>query len=280
MTSIGLITTGECEHRALPESLQRVFADARVEFVRPFHQPILSITSNYLSYPGPTIGGTKVDSLIDSIISTLDSRNAPDFIFAIDDLELPNVGTPHHVTQLVSDAARRNLALRPRTHREVAQLRERCSFHLLCPMLEAYFFGEAAALERAGSRRVPILAPLQSLEAFESRDERFLAYSDIPGRRAHKWRRPDRARHPKRYLCFLVDPTDEQWSEYKESVGGCRALATLDWAQVFRYQPPGIAFAHALFEDLADALGVPNPFPGESHPLTCPKPGGLLRNLA
>jgi hypothetical protein len=276
MTRIGLITTGECEHRGLPASLRRVFAGVDVE-LEPLLRPVPSITSNYLSYPGPTTGGTKVDKLVESIMSTLESRGSSDFIFAIDDLELPNLETPHHVTRLVSDAFRRCLGTP--THRELERLRKRCSFHLLCPMLETYFFGEPAALERAGATRPPILDPSRHLEDFKSDDEQFLAYPDVAGHLRHPWRRPDRRRHPKGYLSFLVDPTDEGQPTYKETVGGCRALATLDWAQVFRYSPPGIVFAHALFEDLADALGVPNPFPGASHPLTRPKPGGMLRNL-
>lgn len=77
-----------------------------------------------------------------------------------------------------------------------------------------------------------------------------------------------------------IDPGDRALVTYRETVGGCRALATLDWDQVFRHTPPGIAFAHALFEDLADALAVPNPFPGTSHPLTRRLAGGVLRNLA
>jgi hypothetical protein len=81
-------------------------------------------------------------------------------------------------------------------------------------------------------------------------------------------------------VSFLVDPTDEERASYRESVGGCRALASLDWAQVFRHQPPGIAFAHSLFEDLAAVLGVPNPFPGACHPLTARRPAGTLRNVA
>jgi hypothetical protein len=277
MKRIGLITTGECEHRALPASLRSAFSAVNVEFEASL-LPVPSITSNYLSYPGPATGGTKVDKLVASILSTLERRDAPDFVFTIDDLELPNVETPDHVTRLVSDAFRR--ALGTPTHRELERLGARCSFHLLCPMLETYFFGEPAALVRAGSTRSPILDPSRHLEDFRSDDEQFLAYPDVPGHRAHPWRRPDRHRHPKRYLCFLVDPADEMRTVYKESIGGCRALASLDWAQVFRYAPPGIAFAHALFEDLADALDVPNPFPGTSHPLTRPKPGGLLRNLA
>lgn len=275
MTSIGLITTGECEHRALPDSLRRVFAGVDVELLQPFARPVPSITSSYLSYPGPTSGGTKVDRFVASVISTLESRNSPDFIVAIDDLEPPNVATPHHVTQLVSDAVRRHLGTP--THRVLARLRERCSFHLLSPMVEAYFFGEDAALERAGATRRAILSGVRHLEEFESADLFFVRPSDV---REHPWRRPQRQWHPKRYLSFLVDPDDEGRAVYQETVGGCRALATLDWGQVFRYSPPGIAFAHALFEDLADVLGVPTPFPGTSHPLTRPRPGGTLRNLA
>jgi hypothetical protein len=62
-------------------------------------------------------------------------------------------------------------------------------------------------------------------------------------------------------------------------IDGCRALATLDWEQVFRHPPPGVAFAHSLFADLADALGEGNPFPGDSHRLTARRSGGTLRNV-
>ncbi|HEX3473820.1 MAG TPA: hypothetical protein VHT91_02200 [Kofleriaceae bacterium] len=87
------------------------------------------------------------------------------------------------------------------------------------------------------------------------------------------------SRHPKRYLKFLIDPDDAGRAAYKESRDGVQALQTLDWAQVFAYEPPGIAFAHALFDDLADALGVENPFPGTCHPLTTRRSGGTLRNV-
>jgi hypothetical protein len=49
---------------------------------------------------------------------------------------------------------------------------------------------------------------------------------------------------------------------------------------VFRYQPAGIAFAHALFDDVADVLGVANPFAGTPHQLTAKRPNGTLRNIA
>lgn len=209
-------------------------------------------------------------------MATLERRDAPDFVFAVDDLELANVATAHHVTQLVADAFRRKLGNTP-THNQLTRIRERCSFHLLCPMLEAYFFGETAALQRAGAMRAAILHPCH-LEDFLAAEITFLTPSDV---REHAWRRPDRGRHPKRYLTFrLVDPDDDGRTVYKESRDGVRALATLDWGQVFQFQPPGLAFAYSLFDDLADALGVTNPFPGACHALTMRRPVGTLRNIA
>jgi hypothetical protein len=56
-------------------------------------------------------------------------------------------------------------------------------------------------------------------------------------------------------------------------------LATLDWPQVLAYQPTGITFARSLFDDLADALDIASPFPGDCHPLTARRANGVLRNL-
>jgi hypothetical protein len=145
-------------------------------------------------------------------------------------------------------------------------------------MVEAYFFGEPAALARAGARRPAILNPSHHLEDFSADgDMELVSAGEVRG---HEWRTPDRFWHPKRYLKFLIDPDDAKVTSYKESRDGVRALSTLAWAQVFAYQPPGIAFAHSLFDDLADALGVDNPFPGACHPLTARRSGATLRNLA
>jgi hypothetical protein len=72
MPSIGLITTGECEHRALGASLQRAFEGAELVLLQPFQRPAPSITSNYLGYPGPASGGTQVDRLVASMMATLE----------------------------------------------------------------------------------------------------------------------------------------------------------------------------------------------------------------
>lgn len=213
MPRVALITTGECEHRALGTSLRRAFGD-ELEIYSPFRRPVPSITSNYLSYPAPP-GSTQTDKLVQSALATLEERGGPDFVFIVDDLELPNVATPHHVTQLVSEAFGR--ALGTATHRQVHRVQTRVSFHLLCPMLGAYFFGEATALKRAGAVREAVLQPERHLEDFEAIEPQFLTPTDV---REHPWRRPERHRHPKRYLSYLVDPEDEEATTYKETSGG------------------------------------------------------------
>jgi hypothetical protein len=77
----------------------------------------------------------------------------PDLVIGVDDVELVNAAHPDVVVQVPRDAVRSHVeqtwsgAARDRVY---ARLRDHCSFHLLKPMVEAYFFGEPAALERAG----------------------------------------------------------------------------------------------------------------------------------
>lgn len=272
---IGLIATGECEQRGLASSLERVFAESDVEFELCFKRPVNSFTSSRLVYPPVgKKGPNSIDDFVDSIAASIMGRGAPDFVFAIDDLELANVATPQHVTALVRDAV--VASPRRKTHAEEARFRERCSVHFLCPMVEAYFFGEPEALTRAGATREAILEQGRHLEALRVNELTYLTPSDIAD---HSWRAANRADHPKRYLSFLNDPEDKGERKYREVRQGRDALASLDWAQVFAHQPPGLAFALSLFDDLADAIGVPSPFPGRCHELTQRRAGGVLRNL-
>ncbi len=220
--------------------------------------PADSITSGFVSYPAPPrpVGvKTVAERLVDRMAAAFESRDRPAFVFAVDDLELDNTATPGNVTGVVRDAVHGVLG-ESRTHAHVAWFRDRCSFHLLCPMLEGYFYGEPAALVRAGARRNAVLSEHQ-LENFQSGDVDYLTPANEP---RHAWRSADHARHPKRYLRFLAQ------ENYRETRGGKDALAQLDWHQVFAHKPPGLAFARSLFDDLADALAVPCPFQGAAHP--------------
>jgi hypothetical protein len=75
------------------------------------------------------------------------------------------------------------------------RLREHCSFHLMCPMLEACFYGETAALQRAGARRPAKVDALHiDVEDFTTADAEFLSASD--GKTY--WAKPLCQKHPKR----------------------------------------------------------------------------------
>jgi hypothetical protein len=157
------------------------------------------------------------------------------------------------------------------------QLRERASFHLFSPLVEAYFFGEPEALARAGADKAPSLFdPSHSdVEAFVVDDPRFLA----PGSVKAAWSKSDRARHPKRYVQYLCDPTGEGAAPYRETHEGAAALRTLAWDQVLAAQG-FVRHARAVFSDIAEAAGLAqSPFPGEEAALTARRDDGLLRNI-
>lgn len=102
-----------------------------------------------------------------------------DFACVIEDLELKNDHQPSLVIQIFREAVRRYLDTYPwptaRSRNEAfTRVRERCSFHLLRPMTEAYFFGEPAALRRAGALQPPQLPAGLDLEQFRTADQAFL----------------------------------------------------------------------------------------------------------
>jgi hypothetical protein len=142
--------------------------------------------------------------------------------------------------------------------------------------VEAYFFGEPTALSRAGAKRPSTVdAKTHDLEDFVTEEAEFLA---VPDGVKH-WAKPDRKKHPKRYLQYLIDPEGANEKSYREAEGGMRALRELDWPEVLSVEAH-TQLARSLFSDLADALGMGNPFPGPCHPLTSnPGAGRVLRNL-
>ena len=284
---VTLITTGVCEERALALSLQRFFPSAEFTVLRRD-----GFTSAALG-PAPAVGGpdrSNLEKLVAEMIALIEpgQRGAPaDWVFAVDDLELCNATQPTRVVAHLASAVRAHLANTPwptlrSQQRATERARERCSFHLLAPMLEAYFFGEPAALVRAGAVRAPIVQhPAGDLEQFTATDAAYLGRATDP---EVVWAKPtaaERTRHPKHYTQFLCDPAiagTPRRSYYRETKAGAFALASLDWSQVLTH-PSATQFAHAFMADLADALGVACPFAGVPHPLTAPGKLGVLRNI-
>lgn len=168
-------------------------------------------------------------------------------------------------------------------------LRERCSFHLFRPMPEALFFGAPQGVQSAAGPHIA-LPPVHfdrfvtDIEAFVTNDPGYLAPPDNwkpeGALRSAPWAKANRARHPKHYVEYLLDPTGTARRAYKEKEHGARALSALCWKDVV--SPPNHAqMVRALLDDLADMAGTPLPWLGAHamHPLTCRKPKGRLRNL-
>jgi len=159
-----LITPGICEERGLASSLKRTFPDAGFTSIR-----LDGFTSEALK-PEPELGGdpaTNLEKLAAELVAAVEpgERGKPaDLVFLIDDLELKNSHQPQVAIHHMREAVRAHLERHPwRTERSrqraVERIRERCSFHLLSPMLEAYFFGEPAGLRRAEAIREAIPSP-------------------------------------------------------------------------------------------------------------------------
>lgn len=302
MARVALITTGAMEHAALPRSLARMFPEH--EFVA--HPRIDGFTSaplppDYaaLRVRRPLLNIEKfANTLIGQIAGGRRDEPRPDFVIGIEDMELCNAASPSNITTALRDAVAHNLehwADGPRRARLQAELRNRCSFHLMAPMTEAYFFADAAALHRATAPQPnqPCCfdATACDVEQFRVADPIYLDTPTVPkaDRGRYDWRCEDRQGHPKRYLEYLTDPRLDGRARYRETTQGVDALATLDWpAIVCGARSPAVArFARSLMADLVDMLGTPQEWPelGElanedCHELTWPPPrASLLRNL-
>jgi hypothetical protein len=273
-TCIRLFVTGSCEHKALHVSLRSLFADYPVEFEREF-SPEWSFTSARLP---AYLRGEKsraarlVAALVADVDPSLSDREVPDLLIAIDDLELCNVDQAQHVVAYFRAAVdehvqQRSWSASDRT-RALSRVRERCSLHFLKPMLESYFFGERAALTRAGAIRPSLFDPVtHDVESF------IVADTDYQNCELGECasRTPERMMHPKRYLRHLTDHA------YQETRGGADALAGLAWSAVLA-NGAHARFARSLIADIAAQLDVPNPCEGGCAPETDLKARGLLRN--
>jgi hypothetical protein len=193
----------------------------------------------------------------------------PDLVIGIDDLELANAAQADRVVAWVRRAVREEVVRRypdaasqPEANRTREALRQRCSFHLLAPMIETYFFGEAEALLRAGvATEVAVHRIGADVEDFETDDPDFLPMAVL--RNVEKqslgaaWSYWREERHPKNYLAYLTARSGGLYRETGRGTGGVPALETLDWSGVTAAD--ATLFARALFEDLCVALDVACP---------------------
>jgi hypothetical protein len=275
------------EHRALGHALARVFPDHTFVPLPP-ERHLDGFTSRDVA-PLATAPSGPVPTSLDELAAELVNAILPgrrgqkiDFAYVVEDLELCNQHQPELVLRLFRDTVDRYIRQTwpQQSDRISAQVRERCSFHLFRPMPEAYFFGDAAALQRARVARPHQLPSDLDLEQFRTIDPEFLA---LPAGTSQIADMPDREFHPKCYLRYLCDPTlTNKRNRYRETDNGVAALRSLDWSDVLG-PSPHCPFLHALLDDLAEALNSPLPFVNSAHAdprVRFPGPKGrILRNL-
>jgi hypothetical protein len=281
MTRVALIVTGDVEYGALHASLQRAFPSLTFEqHASPPGRPMNGFTSSRIPASAPVLERTarsgevmlsEFARLIDQLILAVHpGRNGDpyDHAILIDDLELVNADQPERVIAWVREAVPRRIDAQwpsqaKRDHvRDL--VRDRCSFHLLCPMVESLFFGEPAALDRAGrvtGRASQFDANVCDIEAFEVTDGAYetVAVPAVAGKASKgDWRRsPElRKRHPKKYLQYLGDASLDGNTRYAETTTGAAALATLDWTAVLQ-NATSARYARSLIADIAAMTRVP-----------------------
>jgi len=279
MKRVQLVVTGRCEELALHTSLKPLFPE--LEWLRPVK--VESLTSAPPRAPIPSELMTTVGQLAHQLMLLADGDDEC-LVLGVDDLELHN--EPPHVVTAVREAITRGLNhpdianSAQRRDRIAARVQARCSFHLLLPLVEAYFFADVPALTRAGAQRVSrVDASSVDVEQFRVVDEAFTAPPDSSDK--DDWRRggAERHKHPKRYLKFLTSDPEGSWT-YRESHHGKRALEGLAWPRVIEH-PTFVSGVRALINDVADFAEVPRQ-PGEELPETSlgtQRYSRVLRNL-
>lgn len=266
---IKLIVTGDSEKKSLHKSLQNCFPThtANGDLV-VWDVPRKAIhggsTSHRLSADSPPLASmTKlVDEMFaETIASKKPKGSPPDFVIVIDDVELGNVGQEAVVVQAFLAAVNAKLALLQAEHSAShfkwiqTRVQECCSFHLLCPMVEAYFFADPATLISEGvtTNNHPLLAHPTDVEQFDASPDPhpdWLAIcraKDKEQKIIHPWW--ETSRHPKHYLTHLL--TISAAPAYHETTLGARMIEATNWAAVAKTSTDSPIIS-ALLEDIWD----------------------------
>ena len=291
---VQFIFTGETELVAFVPSLERALGTTAREV--EFRQPLRVNGTTTARLPiGSAVAVATMKKLARKMLAaaTIQKKRVrlPDLVIALDDLELANLDQANvvldHLRLAVEEVIReKSVSDQPAARQAFAN---KCSFHLLCPMIESYFFGDRLALAQVG---IPTDFTLDlcdtDVERFETEESE--AWSRLVDSRnkeksAQGWSWWNEARHPKHYIDFLSRDVNPEFA-YVETTHGVAALRGLNWREVFETGGPA-CFARSLFEDLLWGLDLAPPsFPSSSGDLpTDPYRrgwtigSGVLRNL-
>lgn len=303
---VAVLTTGVMELAALHLALSRRFPQA--EFVpqaAAAGRPYDSFTSGALPAP-PTKAHTAAVRIAQAAAQLADDASVH-LVLILDDLELDHVHKPGEVIRAVRQAFLEHLGMFAGRSGILAgdvedlrrALREKVSFHLAAPMIEAWLFADPHGPARAGvpAHRLPVARCDTDPEMFCFVDPAYVAdqgaecdrWFGLSEERRKKhpplWLKPNVGRlrccHPKAAMAWLCrDPNADTCTSYRETGSGKDALEKLDWDAVLA-APRRCLWLRALHNDLACALGAPPSF-GEEAQLTRMKAGvrdRVLRNL-
>ncbi len=289
---IAILPTGRMEWQALPGALGRLFPEHEF-YSLPRREEVASNAT--IDFPVPSFTSCDVlrlagkpcaaDKLIErAVAEAIGNGRSPraDLVLIIDDLELDNIHQPAAVVGIVREAARRYLdriaAIGGNTQRHADALRERVSFHLAKPMIEAWLFADPTGPTHTGvpTSRLPKLKTPNDPECFCSDDPAFTADlgadcttwnalpEDTPKQQKEKqklrpiWARVGdrRSQHPKAYLAWLcMDRTEKKCSAYSETKGGADALKQIAWDSLLT-QANHCCFVRSMVNDIAFHLNV------------------------
>jgi hypothetical protein len=204
----------------------------------------------------------------------------PDFVIVLDDVELGNVGREDFVVRAFRTAVDAKLTTLKGAHSdtEFQEIRTRvqscCSFHMLCPMVEAYFFADPMTLTSGGvaAGNQPMLVHPTDVEQFDASPDPHPHWQSLcqiknaQQKSINPWWKTER--HPKRYLAHLLSVSAAP--AYHETTLGARMIEVTKWTTVSK-TPTDSPIISALFEDIwkwFDQTPTAGQFQGASSTIT------------
>lgn len=268
---IKLIVTGDSEKAALHRSLAQCFPTHTASgdsVVWDTPRKEAGVTSYRLKAGKPPSSSMKtlVNAMFaEALNSKQPNGTPPDLVIVVDDVELGNAGQEGVIVQAFQTAVKDKLkALQQQQSastfsRIQARIQTACSFHLLCPMVESYFFADSATLAVGGvaASISPRLLHPTNVEQFDASPDLHPAWQALCQREnsrqhslEHLWWQTER--HPKHYLSHLLDISGVEG--YFETTLGAQMIQALNWNRMAK-TPTDSPIISALLEDIWDWFG-------------------------
>ncbi len=312
---VGILVTGETEYYGMDLALKQLIPDHLFDClpVGKKSLPGMELPTGFTSYQlscehiqNPPEACLNLVALAAQEVVGDRRTEAYDLVIILDDLEICNAHQPRLVSEVMRMAVHKHLeALATCTgriqDRTKQALREKVSFHLVAPMIEAWFFIDEGALNRAGVQSLESVSFSKDSdpESFSSDDQSFLAADaafctalakqrgSCRKKNKPKWiDNENRCRHPKGYLQWLtMDPEHKNCTKYQESRHGADALGKFDWKQVTTRHKDHLGYLKAMVEDLEQGLGsrsvvdLGSPSSGISTAIAQRPRNPMLRNI-